>query len=569
MQFSEIWLRQICGFFTVEYEVHRTTDPHFLPRPLIDALWDSAAAKLREVFQDQLPGLKDPAILFAVKNLLLPLRQTAPQFGFDPLALSDLLQSITHKFGTAMIGERIARIEAVLGQESWQRFSVTGADSLQNNVIALHIPTESSTSSSVVQPPDRFPRVMPFSNSIPVICKHIRGFLIDIFAFANDDLSPSEYVPQQAQFAVFTPALDDSLLLRWFCELIARVAAAFRIFLNENQHLLTLTSSTPTLESISTLSSPSTTSSQGSKIGSPTTPSTHPVDILQMALLASNATTFVSICDGLAEEFRSRRDQLMHRIDPSKRSPLDNVSTLGQTSDSWIPPSRGQTAEAPSLASLTEDDVGPMMRRVTLQFSDLSIAALDACAKPLLAEIDKRAEKAAITWDSPSTADPPAPHPFFAELLTFLGANLSALDFLSLSLSRRLLDQLVRHIIRVILLGLPLSEKVKKLSQTTVVTLRSDLDALELFAKRRMNSPAISPLFHEVSATRQLFDLVLSEDLDPLVSKATRQEKFPLAVPSEAAILFEKLRESTSVRTSSAQQRRAVAAIIKALKSQK
>lgn len=187
---------QIAGYFIVEDRVYRTAGG-LLSDTQVEAIWESAAAKMTAILEHQFSRMDTASHLLLIKDFVTLLGSTLKRYGYRVTPLMEVLDSTRDKYHELLLAECRKQVADSLANDTYEQMVMRKEYEYNMNVVAFEL------QSSDIMP--RFPYVAPFSSSVPDVCRVIRSFI-------EDSVSYLSYGGQMNLYEVVKKYLDKLLI---------------------------------------------------------------------------------------------------------------------------------------------------------------------------------------------------------------------------------------------------------------------------------------------------------------------------------------------------------------------
>ncbi|KAJ1687079.1 hypothetical protein LUZ63_018469 [Rhynchospora breviuscula] len=170
------FLAQIAGFFIVEDRVLRTAGG-LLTEDQVESTWDTAIAKITAILEDQFTRLDTASHLLLIKDYVSLLGVTLKRYRYRVSPLMDILDKSRDKYHELLLTECRKQITDILTNDSYEQMVLKKEYEYNMNVVSFNL-------QDIDMIPD-FPYVVPFSSSVPDVCRVVRSFIEDSVSYLS------------------------------------------------------------------------------------------------------------------------------------------------------------------------------------------------------------------------------------------------------------------------------------------------------------------------------------------------------------------------------------------------
>lgn len=170
LESHQAFFAQIAGFFIVEDRVRRTAGG-LLSDSQVEAIWETAIAKMTTVLEDQFSRTDTASHLLLIKDFVTLLGATLTGHGYRVAPLLEVLDSSRDKYHELLLSECWKQISDILASDSFEQMVIKKEYEYNMNVLSFQL------QSSDIMP--AFPFIAPFSSSVPDVCRIVRSFIED------------------------------------------------------------------------------------------------------------------------------------------------------------------------------------------------------------------------------------------------------------------------------------------------------------------------------------------------------------------------------------------------------
>jgi len=164
----QTYFAQIAGFFIVEDRVLRTTGG-LLEADQAETMWQTAAAKMTSLLEEQFSSMESAPHLLLVKDYVTLFASTLRQYGYEIGTFLDVLDSSCDKYHMLLLEECRQQTVDVFGNDPYDQMEIKKETDYENIVLSFNLQT------SDIMP--EFPYIAPFSSMVPDICRIVRSFI--------------------------------------------------------------------------------------------------------------------------------------------------------------------------------------------------------------------------------------------------------------------------------------------------------------------------------------------------------------------------------------------------------
>ncbi|KAL0916344.1 hypothetical protein M5K25_013847 [Dendrobium thyrsiflorum] len=176
LESHQTFFAQIAGFFIVEERVLRTGGG-LVTRMEVDALWETAVAKMVSVLEDQFSRMQTASHLLLIKDYVSLLSVTLRRYGYAVDPLLDVLSKHLDKYHDLLLSDCRRQILEALAADKFEQMLMKKEYEYSMNVLSFQIQT-----SDIIP---AFPYVAPFSSTVPDCCRIVRSFVEDSVSFLS------------------------------------------------------------------------------------------------------------------------------------------------------------------------------------------------------------------------------------------------------------------------------------------------------------------------------------------------------------------------------------------------
>jgi hypothetical protein len=176
------YLAQIVGFFVIECVVLRSTQG-LISTAEVDTTWDEVHLALAKAFERELRGVSDDITLLEVKYNTMLAVQTLAQYGFSTTRITEVVERVAEAYERLLRERYRAFFDDVLREERYDSLVVNSADEWRAQILAYSLQAAGEPDDP---PASFFPRTMPFSQTVPRICRLVTMFINDFYKYIHD-----------------------------------------------------------------------------------------------------------------------------------------------------------------------------------------------------------------------------------------------------------------------------------------------------------------------------------------------------------------------------------------------
>lgn len=174
LELHQTYFAQVAGFFIVEDRVLRTAGG-LITSVQVENLWETAAAKMIFVVEDQFSRMHTANHLLIVKDYVSLLGATLRRYGYQVGLLLDVLDKNRDKYHDLLLSDCRRQINDSLANDKYEKMVIRKEYEYKANVLAFHLQT------SDIMP--AFPYIAPFSATVPECCRIVKSFIEDSVSF--------------------------------------------------------------------------------------------------------------------------------------------------------------------------------------------------------------------------------------------------------------------------------------------------------------------------------------------------------------------------------------------------
>lgn len=174
LELHQTYFAQVAGFFIVEDRVLRTAGG-LMSSSQVENLWETAAAKMISVVEDQFSRMQTANHLLIVKDYVSLLCATLRRYGYQVGPLLDVLDKNRDKYHDLLLSDCRRQINDSLANDKHEKLLIRKEYEYKSNVLAFHLQTTDSMPA--------FPYVAPFSATVPDCCRIVKTFIEDSVSF--------------------------------------------------------------------------------------------------------------------------------------------------------------------------------------------------------------------------------------------------------------------------------------------------------------------------------------------------------------------------------------------------
>ncbi|XP_008807302.1 exocyst complex component SEC15B-like [Phoenix dactylifera] len=176
LESHQTFFAQIAGFFIVEDRILRTGGG-LISRSDVDALWETAIAKMVSVLEDQFSRMQTANHLLLIKDYVSLLGVTLQRYGYTVDPLLDVLSKHRDKYHDLLLSDCRLQVSEALAADKFEQMLMKKEYEYSMNVLSFQIQT-----SDIIP---AFPYVAPFSSTVPDLCRIVRSFIEDSVSFMS------------------------------------------------------------------------------------------------------------------------------------------------------------------------------------------------------------------------------------------------------------------------------------------------------------------------------------------------------------------------------------------------
>ncbi|XP_010931667.1 exocyst complex component SEC15B [Elaeis guineensis] len=176
LESHQTFFAQIAGFFIVEDRILRTGGG-LISRSDVDALWETAIAKMVSVLEDQFSRMQTANHLLLIKDYVSLLGVTLRRYGYTVDPLLDVLSTHRDKYHDLLLSDCRRQVSEALAADKFEQMLMKKEYEYSMNVLSFQIQTSDITPA--------FPYVAPFSSTVPDLCRIVRSFIEDSVSFMS------------------------------------------------------------------------------------------------------------------------------------------------------------------------------------------------------------------------------------------------------------------------------------------------------------------------------------------------------------------------------------------------
>ncbi|KAG1326237.1 exocyst complex component SEC15B-like [Cocos nucifera] len=176
LESHQTFFAQIAGFFIVEDRILRTGGG-LISRSDVDALWETAIAKMVSVLEDQFSRMQTANHLLLIKDYVSLLGVTLRRYGYTVDPLLDVLSKHRDKYHDLLLSDCRRQVSEALAADKFEQMLMKKEYEYSMNVLSFQIQTSDITPA--------FPYVAPFSATVPDLCRIVRSFIEDSVSFMS------------------------------------------------------------------------------------------------------------------------------------------------------------------------------------------------------------------------------------------------------------------------------------------------------------------------------------------------------------------------------------------------
>ncbi|XP_039125428.1 exocyst complex component SEC15B [Dioscorea cayenensis subsp. rotundata] len=176
LESHQTFFAQIAGFFIVEDKILRTSGG-LVSRADVDALWETAVAKMVSVLEDQFSRMQTANHLLLIKDYVSLLGVTLRRYHYIVDPLLEVLAKHRDKYHELLLSDCRKLIAEAIAADKFEPMLMKKEYEYSMNVLSFQIQT-----SDIVP---AFPYVAPFSSTVPDCCRIVRSFIEDSVSFMS------------------------------------------------------------------------------------------------------------------------------------------------------------------------------------------------------------------------------------------------------------------------------------------------------------------------------------------------------------------------------------------------
>jgi exocyst complex component 6 len=171
------YFARVTGFFAIEDTVLKSGSD-LMSRAQVDDLWELAVSKIKQVMGEQLAYVLDPTTFLSVRKSALLFCKTLENHGFFVTLLLEFIASQKQRFEMTLFRQLDTTVSEILANEKYEPLVVENQDDYDTYVLAYWLQEDTKSV--------EFPVTLPFSISVPMLCRAVKLMIADYLTFASD-----------------------------------------------------------------------------------------------------------------------------------------------------------------------------------------------------------------------------------------------------------------------------------------------------------------------------------------------------------------------------------------------
>ncbi|KAJ3381701.1 hypothetical protein HDU84_004900 [Entophlyctis sp. JEL0112] len=172
----EMYVNDNAGFFIVEAVVMSSTH-QFRSRTNVEFLWETSSSKLNKIITEGLQNCMNPEAFFAIKQKMSSFVQTLQKYGFAVDQLRALILSLFDRHIELTKSACCEQIMETIDEDNCNTLTIQDARDYEIIMSALKFEQRLVDM--------KFPRILPFSKTVPDTCYLIKTYMHGFYRFAD------------------------------------------------------------------------------------------------------------------------------------------------------------------------------------------------------------------------------------------------------------------------------------------------------------------------------------------------------------------------------------------------
>ncbi|XXQ38833.1 Exocyst complex component [Plasmodiophora brassicae] len=192
------YFSQCAGLFIIEESIFKSGN-RLISRADLSALWELFVSKMKVALLEQLMQLSASADLLELKHQVVLFCRTMDVYSFNVAPLISFIASHRDKYEELLTARFRADLEKIFSKEKYEPLTIDTPETFRKFVTVFGLDANLPAPDG----PRTFPVGVPFSGTVPLICRTVKHFVADYFAFTM-------HLPDM--FVFIRRALDDILM---------------------------------------------------------------------------------------------------------------------------------------------------------------------------------------------------------------------------------------------------------------------------------------------------------------------------------------------------------------------
>ncbi|KAI8901178.1 exocyst complex subunit Sec15-like-domain-containing protein [Globomyces pollinis-pini] len=184
----ERYIQEVAGFFVIEATVIGTTQD-FRSKSSVDTLWETSTNLMNKHLFEALSECTNPDLFLTIKMMVNSFIQTMDIYGYQVGSLTELMVSLLDRYAELMKSRCNEIISKVIHEDDdYSPMTLRDNEELEEILKSVRIPEDvlkPAMASSKWDSSNTFPKTLPFSKGLPLICQCIRNLIIGFYKFAD------------------------------------------------------------------------------------------------------------------------------------------------------------------------------------------------------------------------------------------------------------------------------------------------------------------------------------------------------------------------------------------------
>eukprot|EP00474_Spongospora_subterranea_P010671 CRZ11129.1 hypothetical protein [Spongospora subterranea] len=168
----------VAGFFIIEDSIFKSGN-QLMIRSSMSSLWEMAVSSIKVALLEQLTSTLSPSDMLELKHQIILFCRTMDTYSLNTTPLTIFMASHRDKYEEVLVNQFKSELEIVFAKEKFEPLQIDNAEDYNKLVVAYNL-----DASLPVNESKQFPLRVPFSASVPQICRFVKHYIADYFSFA-------------------------------------------------------------------------------------------------------------------------------------------------------------------------------------------------------------------------------------------------------------------------------------------------------------------------------------------------------------------------------------------------